>query len=70
MSLVNLLVQSLVDGLKKAGVNANVTNVGNKVRILIPADEVKRQMLNQVPQEYRAMINVESGDIVIEVSVA
>ena len=64
------MVQSLVDGLKKAGVNASVTSAGNKVRILIPADEVKRQMLNQVPQEYRSMINVESGDIIIEVSIS
>ena len=64
------MVQSLVDGLKKAGVNASVTSDGGKVKIIIPADEVKRQMLNQVPQEYRAMINVESGDIIIEVSIS
>jgi len=67
MSLAQLLVQSLVDALRKAGVNADVQPLGDKVTITIPASEIQKQMLSQIPPQYQSIINVRSGDVIIEV---
>jgi len=67
MSLAQLLVQSLVDALRKAGVNADVQPLGDKVTITIPASEIQKQMLSQIPPQYQSIISVKSGDVVIEV---
>jgi len=62
-----LLVQSLVDALRKAGVNADVQPFTDRVVITIPSAEIQKQMLSQIPPQYQSIISVKSGDVIIEV---
>jgi len=70
MSLTQLLVQALTDALKKAGVNADIRPLSDKVVITIPSAEIQRMMLSQVPPQYSGILTVKSGDVIIEVKLA
>jgi len=70
MSLAQLLVQALTDALKKAGINADIRPLSDKVVITIPSVEIQRMMLSQVPPQYSGILTVKSGDVIIEVKLA
>ncbi|MEM3454684.1 MAG: hypothetical protein QXS21_05925 [Thermoproteota archaeon] len=67
MSLVDFLTKSIMNGLKDAGVNAEVGVVGNEVVIKIGKDEVKDRIVKAFPENVRRFVSVDSGDIVIRI---
>jgi hypothetical protein len=69
IDLVSALVGEIEKAAKAAGINAQVSRQGNLVVVRISGIEVAKAIKEGVDPQYRQMIDVEAGDIVIKVRV-
>jgi len=70
MSLQDLITKTITDGLKNIGVSADVSLLPDAIRITIKSDEVKSKIISGFPENVRKYISVESGDIIIKISLS
>jgi len=69
MSLQDYLTKTITEGLRNVGVSADVNVLPDSIQIRIKSDEVKQKILSGFPENIRRFVTVESGDIVIKVSI-
>jgi len=70
IDLVSALVGEIERAAKAAGINAQVSRQGNVVLVRISGAEVARAIKDGIEPQYRQMVDVEAGDIIIKVRVA
>ncbi len=69
IDLVSALVGEIEKAAKAAGINAQVSRQGNLVVVKISGIEVAKAIKEGVDPQYKQMVDVEAGDIVIKVRV-
>lgn len=69
IDLVSALVGEIEKAAKMAGINAQVSRQGNLVVVRIAGAEVARAIKEGIEPQYKQMVDVEAGDIVIKVRV-
>jgi hypothetical protein len=69
IDLVSALVGEIERAAKAAGINAQVSRQGNVVLVRISGAEVAKAIKDGIEPQYRQMVDVEAGDIVIKVRV-
>ena len=69
IDLVSALVGEIERAAKAAGINAQVSRQGNMVVVRISGVEVAKAITDGVDPQYKQMVDVEAGDIVIKVRV-
>ena len=67
--LVSALVGEIEKAAKMAGINAQVSRQGNVVVVRIAGAEVAKAIKDGIEPQYKQMVDVEAGDIVIKVRV-
>ncbi|MCC6051518.1 MAG: hypothetical protein LM580_12470 [Thermofilum sp.] len=69
IDLVSALIGEIERAAKAAGINAQVSRQGNVVLVRISGAEVAKAIKDGIEPQYRQMVDVEAGDIVIKVRV-
>jgi hypothetical protein len=69
IDLVSALVGEIEKAAKAAGINAQVSRQGNIVLVRISGAEVAKAIKDGIEPQYKQMVDVEAGDIVIKVRV-
>jgi len=69
IDLVSALVGEIEKAARAAGINAQVSRQGNVVLVRISGAEVARAIKDGIDPQYRQMVDVDAGDIVIKVRV-
>jgi len=69
IDLVSALVGEIERAARAAGISAQVSRQGNVVVVRISGAEVARAIKDGIDPQYRQMVDVEAGDIVIKVRV-
>ena len=69
IDLVSALVGEIERAAKAAGISAQVSRQGNVVVVRIAGAEVARAIKDGIEPQYKQMVDVEAGDIVIKVRV-
>ena len=69
IDLVSALVGEIEKAAKMAGINAQVSKQGNVVVVRIAGAEVAKAIKDGIEPQYKQMVDVEAGDIVIKVRV-
>jgi hypothetical protein len=69
IDLVSALVGEIEKAAKMAGINAQVSRQGNVVVVRIAGAEVAKAIKDGIEPQYKQMVDVEAGDIVIKVRV-
>jgi len=69
MSVQDYLTKTITEGLRNVGVSADVNVLPDSIQIRIKSDEVKEKILSGFPENVRKFVTVESGDIVIKISI-
>ena len=69
IDLVSALVGEIEKAAKMAGINAHVSRQGNVVVVRIAGAEVAKAIKDGIEPQYKQMVDVEAGDIVIKVRV-
>ena len=67
--LVSALVGEIERAAKAAGISAQVSRQGNVVVVRIAGAEVAKAIKDGIEPQYKQMVDVEAGDIVIKVRV-
>jgi len=66
MGFESLFTTELKKALEQHGIKALVSMVGRDVVIHISSEELKNILLNQMPLEWRHLMDVECGDVKIK----
>jgi len=69
IDLVSALVGEIERAARAAGISAQVSRQGNVVVVRIAGAEVAKAIKDGIDPQYRQMVDVEAGDIVIKVRV-
>jgi len=69
IDLVSALIGEIEKAAKAAGINAQVTRQGNVVVVRIAGAEVAKAIKDGIEPQYRQMVDVDAGDIIIKVRV-
>jgi hypothetical protein len=69
MDMVSALIGEIEKAARMAGINAQVSRQGNLVVVRIAGAEVARAIKDGIEPQYRQMVEVEAGDIIIKVRV-
>jgi hypothetical protein len=67
MSVMNSLIEYVLNEFKKNGVNAQANLIGNILEIKVTSDDIKKMILSKVPPEFSSLITIESGDVIIRI---
>jgi len=67
MSVVNTLIDYVLNEFRKNGVNAQANMIGNVLEIKVTSDDIKKLILSKVPPEFISLIDVQSGDVIIRI---
>ena len=68
--MMNWIAELTKEALKKANVQGDVNIAGNKLVIRIPAEEVKKAVINSFDPRLRPYVTVHAEDIVVEVLIS
>jgi len=68
--MLNWIAEMTKEALSKSSVKGEVTTIGNKLVIRIPAEEIKRAVLNSFDERLRPYVEVQASDIVISVFIS
>jgi len=68
--MLNWIAEMTKEALSKSSVRGEVTTLGNKLVIKIPADEIKKAVLNSFDEKLRPYVEVQASDITISITLS
>jgi hypothetical protein len=68
--MMNWIAEMTKEALSKSSIRGEVTTFGNKLVIKIPADEIKKAVLNSFDEKLRPYVEVQASDITISITLS
>jgi hypothetical protein len=68
--MLNWIAEMTKEALSKSSVRGEVLTLGNKLVIKIPADEIKKAVLNSFDEKLRPYVEVQASDITISITLS
>jgi len=65
--MLNWIAEMTKDALSKSSIKGEVTTFGNRLVIKIPAEEIKKAVLNSFDEKLRPYVDVQASDITISI---
>jgi len=68
--MLNWIAEMTKDALSKSSIRGEVATLGNRLVIKIPADEIKKAVLNSFDEKLRPYVEVQASDITISIALS
>ena len=68
--MLNWIAEMTKDALSKSSIKGEVTTFGNRLVIKIPAEEIKKAVLNSFDEKLRPYVDVQASDITISIALS
>jgi hypothetical protein len=68
--MMNWIAEMTKEALSKSSIRGEVITVGNRLVIKIPAEEIKKAVLNSFDEKLRPYVEVQASDITISIALS